>query len=176
MDKISPDYVVGFVDGQGNFSAVLSHNHRYPKFVVISKNQLIIKQLREFFKVGRIAVQKPKRKAHSTMYVYMVARHEEIGVIVDFFTSNPPIVKAKEFERFKECFLNWKPMFVRRGREENVRALNNAIRLYREGASIKDIVAQTKVDLKKLYSILRAQGLRRYKKASKIGPAHRARL
>ncbi len=176
MDKISADYVVGLVDGQGNFSVILSHKRHYPKFVLNSKSQFIVRQMRDFFRVGKIAVQRPRKKAHSTIYAYTVARHDEIGVIVDFFTLNRPIVKAKEFERFKECYLNWKPKFVKRGREENIRALNNAIRLYREGVSINDIVAQTNVDLKKLYSVLRTQGLRRYKKASEVGPAERPRL
>ena len=65
---------------------------------------------------------------------------------------------------------------VKRSREDSIKALNEAIKLYKEGSSIKDITAKTNVDLKKLYSVLRIEGLKRYNKASKAGPNQRIRL
>jgi len=176
MDKISPDYLVGFVDGQGNFSIILSHNHYYPKFVVTSKNQVMIRRTQGFFGVGKIYILKPKKASHSTIYVYTVTKYDELKTIIDFFSINPPMVKSKEFQRFKDCFINWKLKFIKRGREESIKSLNEAIRLYREGVSIKNIVTKTNVDLKKLYTVLRIEGLKRYNKASRFGPSQRIRL
>ena len=173
---ISPDYVIGFVDGQGSFSIIFSHKHYYPKFFVTSKNNIMIRRIQAFFGVGKISVLKPKKVTHSAIYVYSVTRYDELKRIIDFFSINPPMVKSKEFEKFKNCFLNWKLKFVKRSREDSIKALNEAIKLYKEGSSIKDITAKTNVDLKKLYSVLRIEGLKRYNKASKAGPNQRMRL
>ncbi len=173
---ISPDYVVGFVDGQGNFSIILSHNHYYPKFFVTSKNNIIIRRIQAFFGVGKISVLKPKRVTHHAIYVYSVTKYDELKSIIDFFSINPPLAKSKDFEKFKNCFLNWKLKFVKRSREDSIKSLNTAIKLYKEGASIKDITAKTNVDLKKLYSVLRINGLKRYNRASKGVQNGRMRL
>jgi hypothetical protein len=176
MDKISPDYLIGYIDGQGNFSIISSHNHYYPKFVVTSKNQVMIRKIQDFFGVGKISALKPRKATHSTIFVYTVTKYDELKKIIDFFSINPPMAKSKEFEKFKNSFISWKLKFIKRDREESIKVLHEAIQLYKDGASIKDIVTKTNVDLKKLYSVLRTEGLKRYNKASKPGPSQRMRL
>ncbi|MEM3404368.1 MAG: LAGLIDADG family homing endonuclease [Nitrososphaeria archaeon] len=172
MPIITPDYILGFVEGQGNFSIISSHNRFYPKFVVTSKSQSMIKQIQSFFGVGKVSIIQPKKASHNVIFVYSVTKYEEVKVIIDFFTKHSPIVKAKEFQKFKECFDRWRPKFIKRKREEGMKSLNDAIKMYKEGVPIKEIIKSTRVDLKKFYSVLNIYGVRRYKKPSKGGYRH----
>jgi len=173
MAIITPDYLLGFIDGQGNFSTISSHNRYYPKFVVTSKSQSMIKQIQSFFGVGKVSIIQPKKASHSVIFVYSVTKYEEVKVIIEFFTKYSPIIKAKEFQRFKECFENWKPKFIKRKRGEGIKALNEAIKMYKDGVPVKEIVKNTNVDLKKFYSVLNSYGIKRYRKPSKGGFQHR---
>ena len=166
MTKITSDYIVGYVDGRGSFSIIKSHNHQYPKFAITSKDTLLIRYIQNFFNIGKISTIKPKKRSHDTIYVFIVVKYDEIKIIVDFFTNNSPIENKQKFERFKECFLNWKPKFIKREREESIKALNEALDMYKEGVPIKDIVSKTSIDLKKLYIILRTHDIRRYNKSN----------
>jgi hypothetical protein len=102
-------YILGLVDGEGCFSVSLKRqgDARFgwvidPVFHVAQskENRVILEILKRVFKCGRII---PKPGQEDKVYQYVVdSRRHLAEVIIPFFEKNKPIIKAREFEYFKE--------------------------------------------------------------------------
>jgi len=122
MQNISPDYVIGLVDGEGSFTVyvrnplkvspvpLLRRVHIEPKFYVklIEKDKRILYQLKDFFGCGSVYFQKDTRPNHQNCYRYEVySRNDLRSVIIPFFRKNilkfPS--KKKDFDIFCKMFL-----------------------------------------------------------------------
>ena len=110
MLTLTPDYVAGFIDGEGCFSVTI-HPHptvRYgnrwlvaPVFQAYQHRDgvQILLRIRDFFGCGRVSPKGPR----SSVLTYSVYRRRELeSVIVPFFVAHPLISKRKDFERFAE--------------------------------------------------------------------------
>src|SRR5438309_1076346 len=113
LGVLTPDYISGFVDGEGCFS-VSVHPHptvRYgngrrwliaPVFQVYQHryNLRILELIKDRFGCGRIAAKGPK----SEVLTYSVYRRRDLeSVIVPFFESYPLVSeKRHDFEKFRE--------------------------------------------------------------------------
>jgi LAGLIDADG endonuclease len=109
--SLTPDYVAGFVDGEGCFS-VSVHPHptvRYgnrwltaPAFQAYQHrdNVEILHRIQGFFGCGRVVPKGP----NSNVMTYSAYRRTDLeSVIVPFFERHPLVSnKQKEFERFAE--------------------------------------------------------------------------
>ena len=101
IKKLTPDYIVGVVDGEGSFtvyvrdsSKTLNPKRRVivePKFYIklIEKDRKILERIKDFFGCGSIYFQKDNRKNHQHCYRYEVYnRNDLITIVIPFFSKN----------------------------------------------------------------------------------------
>ena len=114
---LSPDYVVGLVDGEGSFTVYIRNpdvvslvKRRVvvePKFYVklIEKDKEILYGLQKFFGCGSVYFQKDTRPRHQNCYRYEVFRRDDLlKVIIPFFKDHSLQFpsKQKDFNLFCE--------------------------------------------------------------------------
>jgi len=97
---------VGFVDGEGCFFV---SKKKECIFQVSNTNKVIIEAIYAYFKVGYIFVRKDKRPNRKPLYSFNVHNPLEFPRIIKFFDKYPPIVKLRDYLRFKEFALKMKP-------------------------------------------------------------------
>jgi transcriptional regulator len=145
--QLTPDYVVGFVDGEGCFHVSIRGK---PVFIVSNNNRDILTEIAEVLQVSnRIRVAKRNRK-HPNYDLY-VSAFNDIKLIVKFFSQHPPKVKAKDFETFREAFNKWEkcyqPKYSRRYIHYNITedTQKKMKELYDRGWFLKDIADELKI-------------------------------
>ncbi len=96
--KLSPDWVVGFVDGEGCFFVGVQRNPTVkigfqviPEFRVVQhKRDLdVLHGLKSFFGFGRVC------QNHDDRWEYRVRRLEQLRTIADFFARHPLRTKKR---------------------------------------------------------------------------------
>ena len=109
---LDPHWVVGFVDGEGCFSVSL-HAHPgvrsfgwqvNPVFQVSQHkmHRKVLESLVDAFGCGSVRPKGPT----SSVHVFVVARRRHLlGRVIPFFDTYSPVVKAEDYERFKEIVL-----------------------------------------------------------------------
>lgn len=98
MKNLTPDYVVGLVDGEGSFTVYIRNIDNTkptrrrvvvePKFYLklIEKDKNILYGLRQFFGCGSVYFQKDTRPNHQNCYRYEVYKRSDINnIIIPFF-------------------------------------------------------------------------------------------
>jgi hypothetical protein len=101
MHNLSPEYIVGLVDGEGSFTIYirdpelpLSKKRRVtvePKFYIklIEKDKEILERLQQFFGCGSIYFQKDSRPNHQNCYRYEVYNRDDLtSIIIPFFKKH----------------------------------------------------------------------------------------
>ena len=106
--ELDPQWVVGFVDGEGCFSVSIHRNlnarstggwQLHPVFHVYQheEHRDVLKALVAFFGCGRL---RPKGGS-SSVWTYAVDGLRNLeNIVIPFFERHPPIVKAADFEAF----------------------------------------------------------------------------
>ncbi len=95
---LSPDYICGFVDGEGCFY-ILNTGRIACEFQISQKDKKILEEIKRFFGCGYI---KPKYDKSGT-YVYIVKNTHDLAYkIVPFFMRHNLIVKKEQFAKFAE--------------------------------------------------------------------------
>jgi hypothetical protein len=102
---LSPDWVVGFTDGEGCFHVSVVRNSKttlgyqvIPEFVIVQhkRNIQILYALKRFFKCGVI------RKNHEYRWALRIRKISCLKEICDFFTKHPLKTKKNvDFIRFR---------------------------------------------------------------------------
>ena len=115
MEKLSPDYIIGLVDGEGSFTAYVKNPDSKkkvqrrtkvePRFFLklIEKDKKILYELKKFFGCGNVYFQKDKRPNHQDCYRFEVANRNDLEkIIIPFFKSNSLRLRSKngDFEIF----------------------------------------------------------------------------
>ena len=117
---ITTGWVIGFVDGEGCFSIGFVRQPDRPgrrgystgyqvfhRFVVTQgeASASCLEDLRDFFGVGRIYVNKRHDNHREHLCQYHVGRRDELlGTIIPFFRAHPlRTAKQGDFEKFAEC-------------------------------------------------------------------------
>jgi len=115
MKNLSPDYVVGLVDGEGSFTiyvrnpdiekTVVRRVVVEPKFYLklIERDKDILYALKDFFGIGSVYFQKDTRPNHQHCYRYEVFRWDELQtIIIPFFKTHKLKFASKQsdFEIF----------------------------------------------------------------------------
>jgi hypothetical protein len=106
-------WIVGFVDGEGCFSAPIQRNRTMtlgwqlqPVFTVVQgeKSREALELVREYFNCGRIYRNRRQDNHREDLLNYQVFRKADlIGTIVPFFEANPlRTAKRFDFEKFAE--------------------------------------------------------------------------
>ncbi len=109
---LTPDYIIGLVDGEGSFyvrlnSDIKRRNKVELKFSVKLRyhDKDILDQLKQFFDCGNVYLQKDERPNHTDCYRFEVNKKEDIiKKIIPFFEKNYPKIESrkKDFELFKQ--------------------------------------------------------------------------
>lgn len=96
---VSPDYIVGFTDGEGCFYVLVKppYNQKGGAMVQLSflikikeEDKIILDKVRDALNCGAVYFQKEKRINHSQCYRYTVNSHRDIlGKIIPFFKKYP---------------------------------------------------------------------------------------
>jgi hypothetical protein len=113
--EISPQYITGFVDGEGSFAIFVGKKSKNQNgkrvFLIFSiaqtgeKGKDILLQICKFFSVGNVSVYEPKPN-RTTIYRYYIQSIENITkVIIPFFNCYPLYIKREEFEIWREVAL-----------------------------------------------------------------------
>ncbi|MEX2090929.1 MAG: LAGLIDADG family homing endonuclease [Candidatus Paceibacterota bacterium] len=112
---LSPEYIVGLVDGEGSFTAYVRDPDKggitkrrvyvEPRFYIklIEKDKDILYQLKEHFGCGSVYFQRDKRPNHQQCYRYEVFNWKELrNTIIPFFQKHPLrfVSKKRDFEIF----------------------------------------------------------------------------
>lgn len=111
MQKLSPDYVVGLVDGEGSFTVYVRNPRAKndvarrvvvePKFYIKlnERDKDILFALRDFFSCGSVYFQKDNRPNHQHCYRYEVFRWEDLqATIIPFFEQNAVKLASKRHD------------------------------------------------------------------------------
>lgn len=117
MQKLTPSYVVGLVDGEGSFTAYVRDLSRSlevkrrtrvePRFFLklIEIDKKILYELKSFFGCGNVFFQKDSRPNHKDCYRFEVANRRDLNDrVIPFFKrySLKLISKKKDFQIFCE--------------------------------------------------------------------------
>ena len=112
MQKVSNDYIVGLVDGEGSFYVRLNsdkkrRNKTEFKFSIKLRHQdkHILEEIKLILKCGNIYVQNDKRPNHSKCFRFEVNKKEDIeNKIIPLFNNNPPRIQSRkrDFNIFKK--------------------------------------------------------------------------
>ena len=112
---LTPDYIVGLVDGEGSFAVYIrnpeekKHVKRRvkaePRFYLKlnEKDRDILYALKKYFACGNVYFQRDTRKNHQNCYRYEVANQGNLrNVIIPFFLQHPLKIrsKRKDFDIF----------------------------------------------------------------------------
>lgn len=115
--RLTEDYIVGLVDGEGSFTAFVRNledstervrrTRIEPRFYIrlIEKDKEILYALKKYFGCGSVYYQKDARKNHQNCYRYEVFnRNHLVKVIIPFFRRHHLKLssKAKDFRIFCE--------------------------------------------------------------------------
>lgn len=111
--QLSPDYVVGLVDGEGSFTFHLNtnpqrRNRMEPRFYLKlrAEDRELLEALKHFFDCGTVYSQKDLRPNHSLCYRFEVGnRNDLLEKIIPFFTKYPLKSRSKQrdFRAFCEA-------------------------------------------------------------------------
>jgi hypothetical protein len=106
---LTPEYVVGLVDGEGSFTVYIRNPDEVktvsrrvavePKFYLklIEKDKEILYALQSFFGCGSVYFQKDSRPRHQNCYRFEVFRWEDLHtVIIPFFLKHEPRFTSKQ--------------------------------------------------------------------------------
>jgi len=115
--KLHPQYVVGFIDGEGSF--YIDREHKRPCLVVTNTNLKILKSIAET--LGVKGYIKQKRGNKSPCWDLSIRSYNDVKKVVEFFEKHSLRVKHQRFEQFKKTFEEWKyhPQFVNKRYREN---------------------------------------------------------
>ena len=115
MKNLSPEYIVGLVDGEGSFTVYVRNPDVVckavrrvkvePKFYIklIKRDKEILFALQRFFGCGSVYFQKDTRPNHQNCYRFEVFRWEDLQTkIIPFFKRHKPrfVSKRHDFEIF----------------------------------------------------------------------------
>jgi hypothetical protein len=119
MEKITPEYIVGLVDGEGSFTVYVKNPDSdkqvkrrtkvEPRFFLklIERDKEILDELKNYFGCGNVYFQKDTRANHQNCYRYEVSNREHLeNVIIPFFKRNSLRLRSKksDFETFCTIF------------------------------------------------------------------------
>ncbi|MCK5059892.1 MAG: LAGLIDADG family homing endonuclease [Candidatus Pacebacteria bacterium] len=118
MQNLTPDYIVGLVDGEGSFTVyirdidkekkVIRRTIAEPKFYIklIEKDKDILYTLKDFFDCGSVYFQKDTRLNHQNCYRYEVYNRNDLTkIIIPFFQENKLKFNSKKSDFEKFCVL-----------------------------------------------------------------------
>lgn len=112
---VTPDYIVGLVDGEGSFTAYVRSSDASvervrrvriePRFYIklIERDKPILDMLKRYFGCGNVYIQKDKRAHHQQCYRYEVANRNDLQkIIIQFFQKHTLRFpsKQKDFNLF----------------------------------------------------------------------------
>lgn len=130
---LTPDYIVGLVDGEGSFTFRLNthpkrRNRMEPRFYLKlrAEDKNILVAMQHFFQCGHVYFQRDNRPRHTHCYRYEVGAQGDLReIIIPFFRKFPLKTpsKTRDFVAFSEALeiMKKKEHFTREGIEKLVK-------------------------------------------------------
>ena len=131
---LNPNWITGFVDGEGCFSISFVRQYGDAKrkgyitgyqvaheFVITQgeKSLQALQRIKDFFGVGQVHINRRVDKHREPMYRYVVRRRDDlIEIIIPFFMKYPlQTAKQLDFMKFRQCveIMNLKRHLTREG-------------------------------------------------------------
>lgn len=139
MSKLTPDYIIGLVDGEGSFAVYIRDPavgtvrarrvKAEPKFYLklVERDKIILYELQRFFGCGNVYFQRERRANHQQCYRYEVSSRNDLEtVIIPFFRTHPLQFpsKIKDFRIFCDLFGR-----IKRGEHRTKKGLERLFRI-----------------------------------------------
>ena len=113
QERLSPEWVVGFTDGEGCFSVGVFKNESmkfgcqiFPEFVITqgAKSLKTIEEVQKFFDCGKIYENKRYDNHRESLYRYCIRNKTDLlEKVIPFFEKNRlRTAKSEDFESFKK--------------------------------------------------------------------------
>jgi hypothetical protein len=104
--KLTKDWIIGFVEGEGSFSNHTSRGKKIALFAITQKEKHIMEQIRNYFGFGIL------RERDNGVWDIYVQRYKDLCSIRDFFRGNLKTTsKQRQFERFSKILHEWGKRF-----------------------------------------------------------------
>jgi hypothetical protein len=131
--EITPEYIRGFVDGEGNFHISVYDKDRIELIFQVSQSgevgRQLLEEIKAFFKCGKITCIKRKGaevfgtnyKTSEDTYSYQVYSLKDIWCkIIPFFDQYKPIIKREQYECWRKVaeIMKRRGHLTHRGRHE----------------------------------------------------------
>ena len=140
MHKLTKDYIVGLVDGEGSFTVYVRNPksptgdrkrrvRAEPRFYLklVEQDRSILEALKDYFKCGSVYFQRDNRENHQHCYRFEVSnRADLIKVIIPFFKKN--ILKFPSKKRDFDLFCEMMER-IEKGEHLDSKGLNNLFEL-----------------------------------------------
>ncbi len=122
---ITPDYVVGIIDGEGCFEILFGKNsmsklgfYIRPEFRINLQDDDLLRKIRDFLGVG--GVYKVTKQGYSAFIVVAINDLEKLR---KFLIKNPPLLKRKQFETWCKAVDTYRQMKTKNILEKKERFL-----------------------------------------------------
>ncbi len=112
QERLDPQWVVGFVDGEGCFHISINKQEKMsigwqvlPEFRIVqhSRDEAVLNQLQGFFRAGKVVVNHGSRKE------LRIRRLDDLNQVVSFFRKFPlQTKKRKDCELFEQVLIAMK--------------------------------------------------------------------
>jgi transposase len=164
--KLSAEYIVGFVDGEGSFTwtrrQLKTGTVLRPVFNICNNNLDILMAIREYLHGAGWITKRQDRKSPNPNYIYTVKNYNEITeIIIPFFDEHPLIVKADDYNFFRKLATEWKPQKRIHVKGYWKKLEKSIVADYKRGLSWKEIITKYDISCPVLCKILERNKLRR---------------
>ncbi len=114
QERLTAEWIVGFVDGEGTFSVSLIKNPTakygwqvFPEFVITQgeKSRPALEAIRKFFGCGKIYINRRYDNHREPLYRFVVRSQRELTqIIIPFFRHYQlQTAKRQDFYMFRKC-------------------------------------------------------------------------
>ena len=99
--RLRPDWIRGFLEGEGSF-CVSRNDGGYPRFVAVQKSPKILFTIRDQLQIGAVY---PNNNPTYPCWIWQVANLDDLVTLIDFFDYKiEEPTKRKQFEKWLKAF------------------------------------------------------------------------
>lgn len=110
--KLDKNYIIGFIDGEGTINITKYPDGRIrPQLLVFNTDREILESIKETLELDspilRVVRVKDVIKRRKPCFRLQVRSKKDIQKVVNLFEEFKPVVKSKEYEKFKKAYDHW---------------------------------------------------------------------
>lgn len=110
--KLHPQYILGFIDGEGTLNVVRYPDGRVrPQLLIFNTDKNILELIKSSLQVSapifEVTRVEDKIKRTKPCYRLQARSKSDIEKVMQFLIENPPYVKNKDFKVFEKAYSDW---------------------------------------------------------------------